>query len=213
MEEVSWGYRCKKCGYAIQSFILLQRITKFVLLRIKLFLVYIQLLPIITYSIILFIVCFYILKSTLYLAGVLWSVPAIVNDLTNTTIISEICVEHKELTIGFLSTMVLYILLLLALLDLTSLMLDRFWYPFLHKYTHEEEEPISEAEERKAAASSREYLTTVLIISIILVVMHTFYKIFECSEVTSSLAELIFACLVGAAALLIAVGLWKKLDP
>lgn len=187
LEDLGWGLKCRNCGYAMPRLASIEEEPWSVSQFIKCApLLVIYLLPIIIYSFILLVICCY----TLY------------------DICSVLYFKHEEFEIGFLSTMVLYIILLLTLMDLTRIAFERFLKPVLDDIGGRPN-PKSPKERRD---DTRTYITTVIAMSIIFILMHTFYKMFECSNVTISFAVLILACLLGAAAVLIAVGLWKKLD-
>lgn len=196
LEDMGWGLKCRKCGYEVQRMAIdkpwsMPRFIKLVPLLT------IYLIPIIVYSLILLVICGYMLLD-IYSMLFIGVIPGEV----------------------MLSKMVLYIVLLLALLDFTDLIGERFVIPLILEIIGA---PISDGGVR----DNRKYIVTVVTMSVILILMHTFHKLFdykppdisdaeylfvEYSLMTVSFAVLIFACLFGAAAVLIAVGLWKMLD-
>lgn len=207
LEDQDWGLKCINCGYIILKKKELEdldgglkcRNYEYSILREKelekpwsilqairrLPPIIIYLLPIITYFIVLLVICCYMIADTL-------------NMYTSYTIDLE-----------SLSHMVLYVIISLALLDLTSLISTQYLCP-ISKYLKGESDTRSDAELEK---DDRRYIAKVITISVILVLMHTFHNIFKCpTTMTTDFAVFIAACLFGAAAVLIAVGLWKVLD-
>lgn len=198
LEDRGWGLKCRNCGYEIQRIAINKpwSMPRFVRL-VPLLTIY--LLPIMVYSLILLIICGYMLWSVYSMLYSIWQIPGA----------GEV----------MLSRMVLYIVLLLALLDFTDLISERFVIPLIYE--------IIGAPMPEGRRNNRKYVVTVVTMSVILILMHTFHKLFEYklpdfsdveypfvehSIMTVSFAVLIFACLFGAATVLIAVGLWKMLD-
>lgn len=188
LEEFDWGIKCGNCGYEVPR--IEERKIDPLLKYIKKPLVVIYALPLIVYFSILLTICGYIIWDIYYM---LYS-------------------ENVAFESAFLSRIVLYTLLSMALMDLTVIIFERFLYPICPRLQGDYELERSPEEIKKAENSARVYITTLVTMSVILILMHTFYKIFECSNVTTDLAMLIMACLFGSAAVLIAIGLWKKLD-
>jgi tRNA(Ile2) C34 agmatinyltransferase TiaS len=187
-EGFDWGFKCRNCGYEIQHIKELE--TGPLLKYINKPLQAIYVLPLIVYFYILLTICGYIV----------WDIYSMLHS------------NDMVFEISFLSRMVLYTLLSMALMDLTAIILERFVYPIFPGLQGDYKLERSAEEIKKEESRTRIYITTMVTMSVILILMHTFYKIFECSEVTMSLAVLIMACLFGSAAVLIAIGLWKKLD-
>ncbi|KAF5418731.1 MAG: hypothetical protein C5S49_01290 [Candidatus Methanogaster sp.] len=196
LEELEWGLKCRNCGYEMRRMVTDKpwSMPRFIRL-VSLLTIY--LIPVIVYSLILLVICGYMLWDIYAMLGLIWEIPGEV----------------------LLSKMVLYIVLLLALLDFTDLISERFVVPLILEIIGA---PIDDGMRDK-----RNYVVTVVTMSVILILMHTFHKLFEYkppdtsnwdypfvgySLMTISFAVLIFACLFGAAAVLIAVGLWKMLD-
>lgn len=188
LEDLEGGFKCGNCGYKMQRFVYEKELEKpwSILQAIgRLPPIIIYVLPIITYFIVLFLICCSMVADALNLC-------------TGATI-----------TLEFLSRMVLYVIISLALLDLTSLISTQYLCP-ISEYLKGKSDTRPDD---KLEKDDRRYIVKVITISVILVLMHTFHNIFKCPEsMTADFAVFIAACLFGAAAVLIAVGLWKVLD-
>jgi len=207
LEEAGRGLKCRNCGYEIQPITGLQfakwaHISKSVWIQIVkvmfslprdiagILLRAIYLVPVILYSFILLAICGY----------AVW-------DISHSMVLHPPGLLEVESGGALLSRMVLYIILLLALMDLTEIIVERFLHPIYPELIRDKES------DKKKKENTRAYLTTVATISVIFILMHTFYKLFDPdTTVDMPFAVLILACLIGAAAVLIAIGLWKKLD-
>ncbi|MCD4791117.1 MAG: hypothetical protein K8R37_14070 [Bacteroidales bacterium] len=211
LEYLEWGFKCKNCGYEIQKNIkkdwtisMKIRALLTTILWSPFYLFYI--IPIFVYFFVLFVICGYIITD-------------VYSIMTSSFYIFDFSHENND-NIILLSRLILYIILSLALLDLTGLISNQYLAPAVNYFTKvikyikygDNQTRIELSHELLKKESDRNYISKVIIISVILILMHTFYELFESPTTTFALAALIFSSLLGAAAVLIAVGLWKKYD-
>lgn len=214
LEDLDWGFKCGNCGYKMRRFGEKEQpwpISKKIIALLEIVvwtpLIILFLVPLLFYFFVLFAICFYMAVD--------------IHNIIHIYYISGLN-SDMELEIESLSRMVLYVVLSLALIDLTGLISEQYLVPASKhiscaiKYIWYGNCQITTSVKENRAKSDRRYIAKVITISVILVLMHTFYGIFDCSDniknITPAFATLISGCLFGAAAILIAVGLWKVLD-
>lgn len=202
-EDLGWGLKCRKCGYEIQleplDEIQLEPHVQFdTPIRLLLFTV-VHLIPIILYFLFALILCGYILWHTCHLF------------LNYNGLLDDPAVDPM---IKVISTIVLFILLSLAIMDLNTLIISQY----VRRIWLENDKKIwgilpvfcmDIPDDSEAVKDDRRYIAKVIAMSVVLILMHTFYIILtHPSGVYLSAGD----CLLGAAAVLIAVGVWKVLD-
>lgn len=199
LEDVGWGLKCRNCGYELQRKPLdeLQRKppVQFDTPILLLLFTVVHLIPIILYFLFALILCGYILWHTCHLF-------LNYSDLQDDSMITVI------------STIILFILLSLAIMDLNALIISQY----VRRIWLEKDKKIWRIlpvfcmdipDDSEAVKDDRRYIAKVIAMSVVLILMHTFYIILtHPSEVYLSAGD----CLLGAAAVLIAVGVWKVLD-
>ncbi|PXF56722.1 MAG: hypothetical protein C4B59_16480 [Candidatus Methanogaster sp.] len=197
LEDVGWGFKCRNCGYAIQrdNPPMVQIDTPIGLFTFTV----VHLIPIILYFSFALILCGYTLWYTCHLF-------LNYNDLLNDPVIDPM--------IKVISTIVLFILLSLAIMDLNTLIIAQY----VRRIGLEKDKKIwgilpvfcmDIPDASEAVKDDRRYIAKVIAISVVLILMHTFYIILtHPSGVYLSAGD----CLLGAAAVLITVGVWKVLD-
>lgn len=197
LEDVGWGLKCRNCGYEIQidNPRMVQIDTPIGLVTFTV----VHLIPIILYFSFALILCAYTLWYTCHLF------------LNYNSLLEDHVVDPM---IKVISTIVLFILLSLAIMDLNTLIIAQYVrriglkkgkkiWGILPAFCMD----IPDAAE--AVKDDRRYIAKVIAMSVVLILMHTFYIILtHPSEVYLSAGD----CLLGAAAVLIAVGVWKVLD-
>ena len=107
----------------------------------------------------------------------------------------------------------MYIVVSLALMELTGLISKQYLAPL---YDHicsalkykTLEIPIESESQVVKMEKDKVYMAKVITFAVIFILMHTFYILFEKTEISIALALLIFASLIGSAAILLAVGTW-----
>ena len=207
LEDLEWGLKCRNCGFELQrsnkprfkftqSVILYIRSwCKYILLWIRHESKYvaslagmtIYFIPLLSYFVIVLAICIYILWDTYHLMG---GYPQI-----DGTFIHDI-----------LSQIILYILLLLAIMDLSALVAKQYIFRIKFKFFYIIPIPVEIKTPEDGSKEDREYLSKLIIIGVALIIMHVFHNILIGSDINCS------GYLLGAAAVLIAVGVWKVLD-
>ena len=151
-----------------------------------------QLIPALVYGLVAFILCIYIVWDVCYF------------------FLRFYC-PNNEFMIEFISRAVLYMLLSLAILDLTALVKSQYVDPFTRIPIDESEldEKELEHKKRELIKDDRRYITKLITISVVLILMHIFHTILiHPDNIDISVGE----CIIGTAAVLVAVGVWKVLD-
>lgn len=201
LEDVGWGFKCRSCGYEIQfdtpnqiQFDTPKQIQFDTPKRLLAFIV-VHGMPILLYFLFTSVLFIYLIYYTFYL------------------FLDHPCL-HDDRMIEVISRLVLFILLSLAVMDLNALIISQY----VRRIWVEKHKKIwgrlpvfcmDIPDAGEAIKEDRRYIAKVIAISVVLILMHTFYMILtHPSNVYLSAGE----CLIGAAAVLIAVGLWKVLD-
>jgi hypothetical protein len=196
LEDLGRGLKCGNCGYEVQRLsgiqLQLERQSKYLL---SLFAFTIYLIPILIYFLIALAICGYMLCDTYNLLSSYRS--------------------SDEFIAEIMSPIILYILLSLAIMDLSALVAEQYLKRISFKCFWGIPIPVDveSPPPRQGLEESRRYIAKLIAISIVLILMHIFHKILACSDnIDLSFAVLITGCLFGASTVLIAVGLWKILD-
>jgi DNA-directed RNA polymerase subunit RPC12/RpoP len=194
LEDLGWGIKCQNCGYAmprprggIRTW--LKRNSKYIPSLVGLI---IYSTPILAFFLMGWVICIYILYDAYH---TLCSYP-------NANFIFEI-----------VAPIILYMLLSLAILDLGSLVARQYLDKIKFKFFYCIPIPIGTVG-GGSREEDREYLSKLIVIAVVLILMHIFHKILTCPDhdIELPLVILITGCLFGAAAILMAVGVWKLFD-
>lgn len=197
LEDSGEEIKCKNCGYTIQrlikkhSHVPLHRTLFEIFLRSPIFVIYFA--PILVYSVILVAVCFFITEDV----GAILSLNL-----------------YKDNLPEIISKMILYIVVLLALMELTQLIYkqysDQAFNLIAAAIRHgnldvefADDTPLDKLKNNKI------YTIKMITLAVIFILMHVFYMLFD-KDISMESAMLIFGCMFGSAAILIAIGLWEK---
>ena len=155
LENSERGFKCRNCGYEIQrlSGIPLQQLERQSKYFLSLFGFTIYLIPILIYFIIALAICGYMLYDTYYLLNGYHS--------------------SDEFIAEILSPMILYILLLLAIMDLSALVSEQYLKQIHFKYFLGIPIPntVDVLSPRQKSVESRRYISKLIAISIILILI------------------------------------------
>lgn len=121
-------------------------------------------------------------------------------------ILKTVLVDGSTLEIAFL---VFYSIIVLAFVDLTSLVFEQHLFP-VYRYFHSPYEFWASPYEREVNANK--YINRITSIGAIIILMHIFYRMVAIEEVTTAEAVIIGLSLFGVATILIACGIWRKLQ-
>jgi hypothetical protein len=195
-------YECTDCGNVIVEYgnDIVDRAKPFsvnkILFLLKLCLrlpyILIYLAPAIVYILILLATCFFLLSET-------WN------------LLAEPSIKTTDQILG---TLILFILISMALMDLTSLIFRQYIYPSWDKillaYQFETfDVPYPVIPEERLESEDKRYIIKVLTLAVIFILMHIFYEFFTGKD-SIEYAVLIVGSLLGCAVMLIAIKFYKK---
>jgi hypothetical protein len=186
---------CKNCGYIIE------RPTRAPRTWLSNIIIY---LPLFVFAGILIVPFFVYLFS-----------GGVVLYLIATDIITIFTSASKPNSIDIISKLILYLIVCLALMELTQLIYKQYLGPAWDMIViHLDYGEATDQIESTKIENDKSYAIKVIALAVIFILMHTFYMLFNDVLIThqryTEYVLLIFGCLLGSAAILIAIGYWEK---